>query len=145
LDTAIELGATGIGPGIQGLSLAAAEAVREAGLQLNPWTVNRPEQLDIALACRGDTITTDDPAWLHGELDARSLSRRDRDAGAGGQGPASRHRRMMNQPCARSSLAPPSSVAAATTPADGQRRRPLSRERRGSGPVRAPPRRACAG
>lgn len=73
LDTAIELGATGIGPGIQGLSLAAAEAVREAGLQLNPWTVNRPEQLDIALACRVDTITTDDPAWLHGELDARGL------------------------------------------------------------------------
>src|SRR5690625_3063339 len=73
LDTAIELGATGIGPGIQGLSLAAAEAVREAGLQLNPWTVNRPEQLDIALACRVDTITTDDPAWLHRELDARGL------------------------------------------------------------------------
>ena len=73
LDTATELGAAGVGPGIGGLSLAAADAVREAGLQLNPWTVNRPEQLDVALACRADAITTDDPAWLHGELDARSL------------------------------------------------------------------------
>ncbi|WP_341853954.1 glycerophosphodiester phosphodiesterase [Brachybacterium sp. GPGPB12] len=38
--TALELGASGIGPGIDGLSLGAARVVREAGLRLNPWTVN---------------------------------------------------------------------------------------------------------
>lgn len=73
LDAATALGATGVGPAIRGLSLAGAEAAREAELQVNPWTVNRPEQLDVALACRADSITTDDPAWLHGELDARGL------------------------------------------------------------------------
>lgn len=70
--TALELGASGIGPGIDGLSLGAARAVREAGLRLNPWTVNSAAQLDVALACGVDTITTDDPAWLQRELDVRA-------------------------------------------------------------------------
>ena len=71
LATARELGAAGIGPSIKGLSLRAAEAVHEAGLSVNPWTVNTPEQLAVALACGVDTITTDDPAWLQRELDVR--------------------------------------------------------------------------
>lgn len=73
LATAAELGAVAVGPSIRGLSLATADAGRAAGLQLNPWTINRPEQLDVALACGVDTITTDDPAWVHRELDARGL------------------------------------------------------------------------
>ena len=71
ITTARELGAAGVGPGIAGLSLRAAEAVHEAGLTLNPWTVNSVTQLDVALACGVDTITTDDPAWLQRELDVR--------------------------------------------------------------------------
>ena len=73
LRTAAELGAVGIGPWIGGLSLAAATAVREAGLALNPWTINRADELAVALACGADTITTDDPAWVAAELDARGL------------------------------------------------------------------------
>ena len=69
--TAREIGAAGIGPSINGLSLRAAEATREAGLAVNPWTVNTPEQLAVALACGVDTLTTDDPAWLQRELDVR--------------------------------------------------------------------------
>lgn len=68
---ATELGASGIGPGIDGLCLAAGRAVHAAGLRLNPWTVNTAEQLAVALACEADTITTDDPAWLHARLDDR--------------------------------------------------------------------------
>ncbi|GAA4519461.1 glycerophosphodiester phosphodiesterase family protein [Brachybacterium paraconglomeratum] len=71
ITTARELGAAGIGPGIAGLSLRAAEVVHEAGLALNPWTVNTAVQLDVALACGVDTITTDDPAWAQRELDVR--------------------------------------------------------------------------
>lgn len=71
ITTARELGAAGIGPGIAGLSLRAAEVVHEAGLMLNPWTVNTSAQLEVALACGVDTITTDDPAWLQRELDVR--------------------------------------------------------------------------
>lgn len=68
--TALALGAAGIGPAIDGLSLAAARAVHEAGLRLNPWTVNTPQQLAVALASGADTITTDDPAWVLGEMAA---------------------------------------------------------------------------
>jgi glycerophosphoryl diester phosphodiesterase len=71
LAVAAELGASGIGPAVDALSLGAARAVREAGLRLNPWTVNTPAQLEVALACGVDTITTDDPAWLQRELDVR--------------------------------------------------------------------------
>jgi len=71
LTTARELGAAAIGPSIDGLSLRAAQAVHEAGLTLNPWTINRPAQLDVALACGVDTLTTDDPAWVQRELDVR--------------------------------------------------------------------------
>jgi len=73
LATARELGAAGIGPSIKGLSLRAAEATHESGLAVNPWTVNTPEQLAVALACGVDTITTDDPAWVQHELDVRGL------------------------------------------------------------------------
>ena len=66
-----ELGAAGIGPSIKGLSLRAAEAVHEAGMAVNPWTVNTVAQLEVALACGADTITTDDPAWVQRELDVR--------------------------------------------------------------------------
>ena len=45
--------------------------MHEAGLRLNPWTVNSAAQLEVALACGADTITTDDPAWLQRELDVR--------------------------------------------------------------------------
>lgn len=68
---ALDLGAAGIGPAIDGLSLRAARAVHEAGLRLNPWTVNTAAQLEVALACGADTITTDDPAWAQRELDVR--------------------------------------------------------------------------
>ena len=68
--TAVGLGVSGIGPAIDGLCLRAARAVHEAGLRLNPWTVNRPEQLAVALACDADSITTDDPAWVLRELGA---------------------------------------------------------------------------
>ncbi|WP_262424937.1 glycerophosphodiester phosphodiesterase [Brachybacterium sp. Z12] len=71
ITAAQELGAAGIGPSIAGLSLRAAEAVHEAGLAVNPWTVNTTARLDVALACGSDTITTDDPAWLQRELDVR--------------------------------------------------------------------------
>jgi len=71
LQTAAELGAAGIGPAVDGLSLRAGRAVHEAGLRLNPWTVNSAAQLEVALACGADTITTDDPAWLQRELDVR--------------------------------------------------------------------------
>ncbi|WP_114854010.1 glycerophosphodiester phosphodiesterase family protein [Brachybacterium sp. YJGR34] len=73
IETAVALGARGLGPAIGGLSLRGAEAVHAAGLELNPWTVNRPEQLEVALACGADTITTDDPGWVRRELDARGL------------------------------------------------------------------------
>lgn len=69
--TARELGAAGIGPSVDGLSLRAAAALREAGLSINPWTVNTTEQLEVALACGVDSITTDDPAWVQHELDVR--------------------------------------------------------------------------
>lgn len=72
LATARELGAAGLGPSIDRLSLRAAAAVRQAGLQLNPWTVNRSEELAVALACGADTITTDDPACVRRELDLRA-------------------------------------------------------------------------
>ena len=72
LATALEIGASGMGPAIGGLSLRAAEAVHEAGLLVHPWTVNSTAQLEVALACGVDTITTDDPAWLQRELDVRS-------------------------------------------------------------------------
>ena len=71
ITTARELGAAGIGPSINGLSLRAAQAVHEAGMTVNPWTVNTSAQLEVALACGVDTITTDDPAWLQRELDVR--------------------------------------------------------------------------
>ena len=71
LETARELGAAALGPSIAGLCLRAAAAVHEAGLALNPWTINRPEQLEIALACEADSVTTDDPAWAQRELDVR--------------------------------------------------------------------------
>ncbi|AXK46476.1 glycerophosphodiester phosphodiesterase [Brachybacterium saurashtrense] len=70
--TATRLGAAGIGPSIDGLSLRAAEAVHEAGLTLNPWTVNSSAQLEVALACGADSLTTDDPAWIQRELDVRA-------------------------------------------------------------------------
>lgn len=66
-----ELGAAGIGPAIDGLSLRAAQAAHEAGLAVNPWTINSLAQLDVALACGADTLTTDDPAWVQHELDVR--------------------------------------------------------------------------
>ncbi|ATG50644.1 glycerophosphodiester phosphodiesterase [Brachybacterium vulturis] len=69
--TAGELGAAGMGPSINGLSLRAAAAVHEAGMTVNPWTVNTAAQLEVALACGVDTLTTDDPAWLQRELDVR--------------------------------------------------------------------------
>ena len=72
LQVAAELGASGIGPGIDGLSLGGAKAARAAGLRLNPWTVNTAAQLEVALACGVDTITTDDPAWVQRELDVRA-------------------------------------------------------------------------
>ena len=75
LATAAELGAAAIGPAIRGLSLAAADAAHTAGLRLNPWTINRLEQLEVALACGADTITTDDPAWVRRELDVRGTKR----------------------------------------------------------------------
>ncbi|MDN5821258.1 MAG: glycerophosphodiester phosphodiesterase [Brachybacterium sp.] len=69
--TARELGAAGMGPSIDGLSLRAAQAVHEAGMTVNPWTVDTAAQLEVALACAVDTLTTDDPAWLQRELDVR--------------------------------------------------------------------------
>ncbi len=72
LRVATELGAAAVGPSIEGLSLAAARAAREAGLTVNPWTVNTLAELEIALACEVDTITTDDPAWVQRELDVRA-------------------------------------------------------------------------
>src|SRR5699024_895320 len=66
-----ELGAAGIGPSMKGLGVRAAEAVHEAGMAVNPWTVNTVAQLEVALACGADTITTDDPAWVQRELDVR--------------------------------------------------------------------------
>ena len=71
ITTARELGAAGVGPSINGLSLRAAEAVHEAGMTVNPWTANTAAQLEVALACGVDTLTTDDPAWLQRELDVR--------------------------------------------------------------------------
>ncbi|MGP9536545.1 glycerophosphodiester phosphodiesterase [Brachybacterium sp. AOP43-C2-M15] len=71
LATAQEIGAVAIGPSIDGLSLRAARAAHEAGLTVNPWTVNTAPQLEIALACGVDTLTTDDPAWAQRELDVR--------------------------------------------------------------------------
>ncbi|MGO2774657.1 MAG: glycerophosphodiester phosphodiesterase [Brachybacterium tyrofermentans] len=73
LATAQEIGAAGIGPAIDGLSLRAARAARDAGLQVNPWTVNSAEQLAIGLACGVDSLTTDDPAWVQHELDVRGI------------------------------------------------------------------------
>ncbi|MFC7376647.1 glycerophosphodiester phosphodiesterase [Brachybacterium sp. GCM10030268] len=70
LETARELDAAGIGPWIGGLSLRAAESARAAGLAVNPWTINSPQELAVARACGVDTITTDDPAWVLGELGA---------------------------------------------------------------------------
>src|SRR5699024_9233603 len=66
-----ELGAAGIGPSIKGLSLRAAEAVHEAGMAVNPWTVNTVAQLEVALACGADTITPDDRAWVQRGHDVR--------------------------------------------------------------------------
>nr|WP_275094140.1 hypothetical protein [Brachybacterium avium] len=40
-------------------------------MTVNPWTVNSAAQLEVALACGVDTITTDEPAWLQRELDVR--------------------------------------------------------------------------
>ncbi|WP_338027712.1 glycerophosphodiester phosphodiesterase family protein [Brachybacterium avium] len=60
-----------MGPSIDGLSLGAARGVHEAGMTVNPWTVNSAAQLEVALACGVDTITTDEPAWLQRELDVR--------------------------------------------------------------------------
>ncbi|MBE9403306.1 glycerophosphodiester phosphodiesterase [Brachybacterium sp. Marseille-Q2903] len=71
LSTAEELGAAAIGPAIDGLSLAAARAAREAGLAVHPWTVNTEEQLAVALACEVDSITTDDPGWVKERLAGR--------------------------------------------------------------------------
>ncbi|MCT1384632.1 glycerophosphodiester phosphodiesterase [Brachybacterium sp. p3-SID1565] len=75
LATARELGATAIGPAIDGLCLAAARAAREAGLRVHPWTINTPEQLAVALACGVDSITTDDPGWVKEQLAERSTHR----------------------------------------------------------------------
>lgn len=69
LRVAAEIGAAGIGPAVDGLSLGAARAAREAGLRVNPWTINAAEQLAVALACEVDTITTDDPAWVRAALE----------------------------------------------------------------------------
>lgn len=66
---ATELGAAGIGPAIDGLSLAAARLAQDAGLRINPWTVDGVDQLAVAVACGVDSITTDDPAWVRGELE----------------------------------------------------------------------------
>ena len=68
LRVAGELGAAGIGPTVDGLSLAATRAAHEAGLRVNPWTVNTPAQLAVVRACEVDTITTDDPAWVRAQL-----------------------------------------------------------------------------
>lgn len=69
--TAVRLGAVGIGPAVAALTRDAAATARAAGLRVNPWTVNTAEQLQRALDCGADTITTDDPAWARRELAAR--------------------------------------------------------------------------
>lgn len=71
LAAAREIDADAIGPWIGALSLAGADLAREAGLGINPWTINEPEQLAVALACGVDSITTDDPAWVREELAGR--------------------------------------------------------------------------
>lgn len=68
LEQARALGADGISPWIGALSLAGAAAAHEAGLSVNPWTVNSAEQLAVARACGADTITSDDPGWVVKEL-----------------------------------------------------------------------------
>lgn len=59
-----ELRADGVGPWIRALTLWGAEQVHEAGMSLNPWTVNTEQELAIARTCEADTITSDDPAWV---------------------------------------------------------------------------------
>lgn len=68
---AVELGAEAVGPWIGALTLAGTEAARKAELTVNPWTINHEPELQVALACGVDTITTDDPAWVREQIAAR--------------------------------------------------------------------------
>jgi glycerophosphoryl diester phosphodiesterase len=61
LDTALRLGCVAIHPRLTALSATLIEAARAAGLRVNTWTANTPEQVHRAAALGVDEITTDIP------------------------------------------------------------------------------------
>lgn len=72
VDVAREIGAENVGPGIAELDQAGVALAREAGLGVHPWTINKPEQLDLVLDLGVDSITTDDPGWVKEQLAERA-------------------------------------------------------------------------
>ncbi len=62
IQTAVDLGFTGLDPDHVGVTAGWVSAARQAGLHLACWTVNRPEDMRRMASLGLDAITTDVPA-----------------------------------------------------------------------------------
>jgi glycerophosphoryl diester phosphodiesterase len=62
IETALRLGCLSIHPRQTALTPALVETARAAGLRINTWTANTPEQVCAAAEASVDEITTDFPA-----------------------------------------------------------------------------------
>jgi glycerophosphoryl diester phosphodiesterase len=73
VSVAKEAGAGIISPTYQLVTPEQVRAAHEAGLQVVPWTANRPADWDKLVAAKVDAIITDDPAELIAYLKQRGL------------------------------------------------------------------------
>ncbi|MEM8627237.1 MAG: glycerophosphodiester phosphodiesterase family protein [Pseudomonadota bacterium] len=63
-----DIGATIWGPDHHDLTPADVAAAQTAGMLVSTWTINTAADLDRALRCGVNAVTTDDPAWAAREL-----------------------------------------------------------------------------
>jgi glycerophosphoryl diester phosphodiesterase len=64
VEIAKEAGAQIVSPVYPTVTAAKVRAAHDAGLQVIPWTPNKPEEWDKVIAAQPDAIITDDPAGL---------------------------------------------------------------------------------
>ena len=71
---AVDAGVDGVNLGFRGPAREPGEVekIREAGLGYYVWTVNEPDDAQLALELGVDGLTTDRPAWLKKQLFARN-------------------------------------------------------------------------
>ncbi len=68
-----EAGATIVSPQYRLVTSEKVKAAHAAGLQVVPWTANRPPDWDKLIAAQVDAIITDDPAELIAHLKSKGL------------------------------------------------------------------------